>query len=163
MTRTHLLAAAAAIAVVGAPLGAQAPQPPKPIARADYIKTVDTHFNTIDVNHDGKLSREELAAEQQREMAQMKAKILQQLQVKFKELDTNKDGQLSFQEFLAAAPGLRPNESPDDLLRKLDTNHDGKISADEFRAPELAKFNRVDANHDGIVTPDEIKAANTRK
>jgi Ca2+-binding EF-hand superfamily protein len=138
---------------------ADAQSAPKPIARADYVKTLDTRFNTIDANHDGKISKEELAAEQQRELQRAKAAIANQLQAKFKQLDTNKDGQLSVQEFMAAAPPIRTNESSDQMIARLDTNHDGKISADEFRAPELAKFNRVDANHDGVVTPAEQAAA----
>ena len=135
----------------------------RPVSRADYLKTVDTRFGTVDTNHDGKLSRDEVAAAQQRDLQQANAKIRQELEAKFHQLDINKDGKLTLQEFLAAAPGIRTTQTPDQLLQQLDTNHDGKISLDEFRAPQLATFNRTDANHDGIVTPAEVQAAQGRK
>lgn len=161
MIKTPLLVAAAILPLSAA--AAQAQQPPKPISQTDYVKTVDGHFNQMDTNHDGKLTKEELAAELQREMQQASARIAQALQAKFRQLDINHDGQLSEKEFLAAQPGLHPNETPDQMLQRLDSNHDGRVTADEFRAPELAKFNRIDANHDGVVTPAEIQAAAGRK
>ncbi|MFL6765917.1 MAG: EF-hand domain-containing protein [Sphingomicrobium sp.] len=163
MTKTRILAAAALAAVLPSSAIAQAAQAPKPVSRADYIRTLDTRFNTIDTNHDAKLSKQELVVQQQRELQNARARISQQLQDQFHKLDTNKDGQLSIQEFLAAAPPIRTAETPDQMLQRLDSNHDGKLSPDEFRAPDLAKFNRVDNNHDGIVTPAEIQAATARK
>jgi Ca2+-binding EF-hand superfamily protein len=157
-----LLLASAAAALGSAALAQSAPAP-KPIARADYLKTVDGHFASMDANHDGVVTKAELTAEQQRELQQTKARIEQQLRLRFSQLDTNKDGQLTIQEFLAIAPPLHTAENPDQALQRLDTNHDGKVSAAEFRAPEIAKFSKVDANHDGVVTPDEIKAAAAKK
>jgi Ca2+-binding EF-hand superfamily protein len=136
---------------------------PRPVSRADFMKTLDSRFGTVDANHDGKITKDELAAQQQRELQKAKAEIGQQMQAKFKQLDTNKDGQLSQAEFMAAAPPIRTSETPDQMLQKLDSNRDGKVTADEFRAPQLALFNRADANHDGTVTPDEMKAAAGRK
>lgn len=161
MMKTLVFAAAAVLPLTASM--AQGPQTPKPINRVDYVKAVDAHFNQIDANHDGKLSKEELAAELQRELQMANARIAQQLQAKFKQLDTNHDGQLSLQEFMAIQPSIRSSETPDQMLQRLDTNHDGKLSADEFRAPELAKFNRLDTNHDGVVTPAEIQAASGHK
>jgi hypothetical protein len=144
---------------LGSAAVAQGAQGPRPVARADYIKTIDARFNAMDTNHDKSLSKAELVAEQQTELQQAKARVNQQLAAKFKELDTNKDGQLSMQEFLAVAPAIHTSEGPDQMLQRYDTNHDGKISPDEMRAPEIARFNRVDTNHDGIATPAEMKAA----
>jgi hypothetical protein len=132
---------------------------PKPITRADYINVLNQRFAAVDTNHDGFVSRDELAVQQQKDLAQAKANLEAQLRDAFKRLDTNKDGSLSLAEFLASAPGIKATETPDQMVQGLDTNHDGKIGPDEFRAPQLAKFNRVDANHDGVVTPEEQKAA----
>jgi len=159
VTRFQILACAA----IAISASAYAQNAPKPIARSDYIKTVDGHFSGADTNHDGFLSKAEVAAQAERDLATAKARINQQLTVRFQQLDTNHDGKLTLEEFLAAAPPLKVAETPDQMIARLDANHDGKISAEEFRAPEVAKFNKVDANHDGIVTPDEIKAANGRK
>jgi len=159
VTRFHILACAA-MAVSAA---ASAQTAPKPIARADYIKTVDDHFNGADTNHDGFVSRAELIAQQQRDLDAAKGRINQQLTAKFNQLDTNHDGKLTLQEFLGATPPLKVNETPDQMLARLDANHDGKISAAEFRDPELAKFNRIDTNHDGVVTVQELQAAAARK
>jgi len=163
MIKTLFLATAAAVLPLTAAAAAQAPQQPKPVNRTDYIKAVDAHFNQLDANHDGKVTKEELAAELQRELQMATTRIAQQLQAKFKQMDTNHDGQLSLQEFMAVQPGLHPNETPEQMMQRLDLNHDGKLTADEFRAPEIAKFNRIDANHDGVVTPDEIRRAAGQK
>jgi Ca2+-binding EF-hand superfamily protein len=161
MIKCLRLASAAVLLVLGSAALAQAA--PKPVSRADFMKTLDGRFNAVDANHDGKISKDELAAQQQRELQKAKAGIAQQMQAKFKQLDTNKDGQLSAAEFMAAAPPIRTAETPDQMLQKLDSNRDAKVTADEFRAPQLAVFNKADANRDGVVTPDEMRAAATRK
>jgi lipopolysaccharide biosynthesis regulator YciM len=159
VTRNLILACAA----IAAATAASAQTAPKPIARADYIKTVDARFNVVDANHDGKVTRDEIIAQQQRDLASGKARLTAQLQEAFKRLDTNKDGKLSLDEFMATAPAIRTTETADQMLQKFDANHDGKVTADEFRTPEVAKFNRVDTNHDGVVTPEEMKAASGGK
>ena len=58
MTR-HLILACAAIA---ASTAAAAQTAPKPISRADYVKTVDARFNLVDANHDGIVTPEEMKA-----------------------------------------------------------------------------------------------------
>ena len=155
MKRFKILAAASV--VIGAQSAAQ--NAPKAIARGDYVKTIDGRFNLMDTNHDGSVSKSELAAQAQRDLEAARARINQQLAASFNRLDTNHDGKLSLQEFQGAAPSIKAGETPDQLMARLDANHDGKITADEFRGPELAKFNKVDANHDGIVTPQEVQAA----
>jgi hypothetical protein len=155
VTRFQILACA--VAALGSAASAQTA--PKPVTRADFIKVIDTRFNTVDANHDGKVTRDELTAQQQREMANGKAIIAKRLQDQFRQLDTNKDGKLTIDEFVAGAPPIRTAETPDQLLKALDTNHDGKVTPDEFRAPNLAKFNKVDANHDGVATVQEQQAA----
>jgi Ca2+-binding EF-hand superfamily protein len=152
-----LLLVTAAALVFASPALAQ--QNGKPVSRADLIKTLDARFSSIDTNHDGKISRDEVAAAQARDVEQAKAQLTKRWQDTFKRLDTNKDGVLSLQEFMASMPPVHPTVTPDQILQQLDTNHDGKISADEFRAPDLARFQKADLNHDGIVTPEEAAAA----
>ena len=147
------------LAAVALSSAAAAQTAPKPIARTEYVNVVNAHFNAMDANHDGMATKDEIAAQEQRDLVKAKANVATQLREAFKRLDTNKDGSLSLPEFLASAPGVKMTQTPDQLLQGLDTNHDGKVSAEEFRAPQLAKFNRLDANHDGIVTPEEQRAA----
>ena len=153
--RTLIFACATVLVAQAAPGLAQQ----KSITRADALKVIDAKFAASDSNHDGFLSKTEIAAAEQREVQDATAKVKQQLAAKFKALDTNKDGQLSLQEFLAAAPALSSTVNPDQVMAQLDTNHDGKISADEMRAPQIARFNKADTNHDGVVTAAEMKAA----
>jgi Ca2+-binding EF-hand superfamily protein len=136
---------------------------PKPMARADFVKSLDTRFAAIDANHDGFLSKAEMQAEEQRALQKLTELRNQKMQATFKQLDTNHDGSLSFQEFNAIAPGIRADQTIDQALAQLDTNHDGKIGPDEFKAPQMAKFNKADLNHDGTVTPDEAKRAAGQK
>ena len=169
MTSLRFLAAAllafSAAALAQKPPAVQVPsaQGPKPVTRAAFLGNVETRFATIDTNHNGSIEPAEMTAEQQRELQAARNALAQQFQAKFRQLDTNKDGQLSLAEFMAAAPPIRTNETPEQIIQALDTNHDGKVSADEFKAPEIAKFNKADLNHDGVVTPAEEQAAAGRK
>ena len=129
------------------------------ITRAQFVDKIDANFNLLDTNHDGFLSASEVQMGQARQLQQLMAARQARLQAEFKQLDTNHDGQLSFQEFVAAAPTVKANETPAQILQKLDTNHDGKLSAAEFRAPQLVSFAKIDANHDGVITPDEMRKA----
>jgi Ca2+-binding EF-hand superfamily protein len=159
MKLTLLISAAAAI-VAGAPALAQ--QAPKPMSRATFINGLNTRFATIDANHDGKISRDEIVAAQARDVQQAQGVMAKKLQDAFKRLDTNHDGKLSLNEFMATEPNVHPSATPDQIIQQLDTNHDGKISADEFRAPDLARFQKADLNHDGVVTPEEAAAASKK-
>ena len=158
---TRLLLIALAAMPLSTPLLAQAG--PKPISRADFLKSVDGRFGAADANKDGSIAKNELAVLQQKELQQAKSNLNQQLQARFRQLDTNKDGQLSPAEFAALAPPIRAVETPDQMLKALDSNGDGKISNAEFRAPQVARFNKIDANRDGIATPEEMRKAATGK
>ena len=148
------------IACAALALGASASaQQARPISRADYLKVIDSHFTGADTNHDGFLSKAEVAAQMQRDIENARARLRTDLTTRFSQLDTNHDGKLTLEEFLGGMPAIKVGENADQLLARVDANHDGRISAAEFHDPEAAKFNRVDANHDGIVTPQEQQAA----
>ena len=151
------MALAAVALAAAAPLLAQAA--PRPVTRAEFLKSNSNRFAIIDANHDGKIDGKEMLAAQQRELAMGRNRLSQQLATKFRELDTNKNGSLSLAEFQAAAPTIRTSETPAQLLARYDSNKNGTVDANEFRAPDLAKFNRADTNRDGVVSPDEARAA----
>jgi len=156
--RFILVYAAAAFGLAPAASAQSTPAAPKSVTRAEFVGRIDTNFNVLDTNHDGFLSPTEVTAGQARQLQQVMAARQARFQAEFKQLDTNRDGQLSFPEFLAAAPTVKANETPAQILQKLDTNKDGKVSAAEFRAPQLAIFVKLDANHDGVVAPAELQA-----
>ena len=155
--------AATLMAIASPALGQAAGNAPKPVSKADYLKTIDSRFGAIDTNHDGIITKVELTAAEQNVGQQLTTARNQKMRDQFNKLDTNKDGKLSFDEFMAAAPAVRAAQTPDQIIQMYDKNKDGKVSAEEFRAPELAKFQKVDTNHDGIASLEEIKAASGSK
>ena len=152
----HVRFAAAALFVFSSASLAQ--NASKPITRADFLGNTDKRFSAADTNHDGKLSREEVIAQQDRDLQQARAGLTQKFTAEFNRLDANHDGKLSLQEFLAGIPPIHNSETADQVMQRLDTNHDGKITAEEFRAPQVKQFNDADTNHDGIVSPAEAQA-----
>ncbi len=138
---------------------ASSAQGAQPVTRNAYGGMIETNFARMDGNHDGSVTKAELASEQQREVDLVKSRLTQQMLAKFKQLDTNKDGQLTFQEFAAATPPIKTAETTDQMLQSLDSNRDGKITLAEYRAIQLAKFDKADSNHDGTVTPAEARAS----
>ncbi len=154
--------AVALVTAASAPTQLPTAGAPKSVNKADFGKSVDSRFATLDADHDGWLDKAELAAAQAKSLQQALLAEHRHVESEFKKLDTNRDNSLSLAEFGAAAPPIRPSQTPDQMLQRLDTNKDGKVSAPEYRAPHLANFNKADANHDGILSPEELRAARKR-
>ena len=128
MTARILIFAAAAAAVPGAALAQTKPaqaqaaptaQAPQSMSKADFLKQVDGRFATIDANHDGTVTKDEIAAMQAKALAEAQAAEQRSIEADFKKLDTNKDNSLSLAEFKAAAPALRPRQTADQMLAEL--------------------------------------------
>jgi Ca2+-binding EF-hand superfamily protein len=140
------------------------------------------HFDAIDADRNGQLSRAEITAwaEQAREQARL------QLLAQFKAADVNSDGQLSREEArlgtprlyehfefvdangdgqvsLAELAQLRDREQMRqrviERLRQADQNRDGRLDLAEVQVafPGLAaRFAQIDRDGDGYLTPDDL-------
>jgi Ca2+-binding EF-hand superfamily protein len=132
MRHTRLLAAAIALIC---PMGAFA------------AESIQDRFQSMDTNHDGRVSAEEHAAA---------AKAM------FKQLDADLDGSISVEEMRIARKAMEEPASDTQVrqaITAMDKNGDGKVDADEHLATAEALFQRTDANRDGTVTLDEMQQA----
>lgn len=128
------------------------------LARGTFVTNVDKNFRTLDTNHDGMLTLQEINGAQAQRQKTLQAQIASRRAQAFTRMDTNKDGMISQAEFNAGAP-VPKISNIDAGFAKLDSNHDGKVSPDEFRSPRVARFDALDANHDGVVSSQEMRAA----
>jgi Ca2+-binding EF-hand superfamily protein len=157
-----------------------------PLTRADAEKRLTEHFAMLDLNHDGVLTRDEIAKARREHGPEAMMKAHRDRE--FAALDTDKNGSLSREEFeapramrhMAALDGpprppkghpmlrqivMRHMGGPDGAMMggawfdRADANKDDKVTLAEAKASVLAMFDRADLNHDGIITPDERRAA----
>lgn len=99
-------------------------------------------LQALDLDHDGKLSAEEIAA----------------APASLRSLDRNGDGELTPDEMEPQRTDA--GASPDQLVTQLmsfDKNGDGVLTPDELPERMSALFARGDTNKDGKLTPDEIR------
>jgi len=110
-------------------------------ARADVPAHVDRLFKQLDLNHDGFVTKEEIASSQAQFDERTAKSSAKRAAAMFDRLDTNHDGQITRAEFDArrAATG-KPKKA----------KHPGASSP---------LFARADANNDGIVTRAEYLSA----
>jgi Ca2+-binding EF-hand superfamily protein len=138
------------------------------------------HFDQLDTNKDGKLSREELekgvAFLQPRRRPSDFLYILietsdcdddcageiQRVYDTLRKLDKNKDGRIDPEELKAARQEML-EERVDNIIKELDANKDGRISRDEARGPIRRNFDKLDTNKDGFIDREELlRAASER-
>ena len=96
---------------------------------AKALPRLAKHFDAIDANRDGQLSKEELHAFHEQMHAQHAQERAQRMAEHWKKLDSDGDGRVSLAEAQANAPRLAQH------------------------------FQQIDANGDGFITPEEMKAA----
>lgn len=118
---------------------AQTPGAPSAMTRADAEARVRTMFETIDANHDGVLTQEELGAFRDHMREQ-------------RNIGDTARGQRP-----RGGRGMGLGIGPG-MFEQADADHDGKLSQQELTAASLARFDAADANHNGTVTPEERQA-----
>lgn len=124
-------------------------------------KVLSTHFDVIDGNKDGKLSKEEL----QKFHASMRGKHKEAFEQRFKEADKDGDGALSKAEAeTAKMPGIAAR------FDKADANRDGKVTKDEMQGArkrmhdqQAERFKAADTDGDGALTKAEAQAGKMPK
>jgi Ca2+-binding EF-hand superfamily protein len=103
---------------------------------------------TLDTNHDGVISVDEIA----------------NAPITLRALDKNGDGKISADELRPPRPADAPPPPPDaalhhpvdPLMLALDANNDGELSTEEI-ANAAASLKALDSNHDGQLTRDELR------
>ena len=113
--------------------------------RSDVPAHVDRTFKQLDLNHDGIITRDELAASKAQFDERMDKSAPKRAAKLFDRLDTNHDGKIARAE-IAARRAARS------------TAH-GKAPKAGSRAPGSALFERADSNKDGTITRPEFDAA----
>lgn len=124
-----------------------------PLARNDFIRSMDIEYSKMDADKNGQLTRAEI---EQFQRSSAVAQSRRRNQALFAALDADRNGQVSAAEF-ARLPSGPPRVDATGLLR-FDTSRDGGVSLIEHRAGTLANFDRLDSDKNGSVTPAEMKA-----
>lgn len=144
MNRILLAAMLAGAAFTTTAIAQTAPMPPAGPAevetRDQAMARADERFDRMDVNHDGKLTPDELRP--MRPMAPPPPRA---------------DGAMP-----PPPPPPHGGAGPggeNRMFARLDTNGDGAIDRSEFRAQAARRFDRVDANRDGTIDAAERQAA----
>jgi Ca2+-binding EF-hand superfamily protein len=154
-TPTIILIVAAALLAAAAQ--AQTVGRPHPPATAS-VNQLEIGFSVVDLNHDGRVTREEARSQLHRRMA---------------EADFNRDGAIDQTELTALATtplGQKPHPPrrpvPPALSGQLqalfwlvDRDRDGRVSRGEAQSFLDARFPLVDRDGDGAVTRQEARAA----
>jgi Ca2+-binding EF-hand superfamily protein len=169
LAATALIVGIAGAAALAQP-GADAPRPDRNAdqTRAEAIAQIQRRFQRLDLDHDGRFTREE----SQQIRAQMRQRMADRM---FDRMDADHDGSITREEMnqtRAARQQARPGEGGrhHPRMHRRSGHHarsgggrmfgeQGYVTLDQMQARALARFDRLDANHDGTVTATERQQA----
>ena len=155
--------------------------------RAQIEARIAQHFQRVDANRDGFVTREEADGARTAMRAQRQERRGERRAALFARLDADGNGVISREEFerpqarAAGNPraerGERRAERGErrgqrfahrggrmgggfggEAFARLDSNGDGRVSLAEATAARLQRFDRVDSNRDGRISREEIQA-----
>ena len=122
--KLYLVAGALALGLA-MPVAAQMPQ--GPISRADFLAHGKAQFAALDANHDGVVTKDELAALLTQQFGGTPPQAI--VDRIFATLDTNGDGKATADEV---------DKHTAERFDQWDTNHDGTLSTEELQAGQHA-------------------------
>lgn len=155
--------AMAGVALAQPPMGAR-PERNADMTRQQVIERIDTRFQALDADRDGRFTPEESRAANEARRTQRADRL-------FERLDTNRDGSITRAEMAEARPmrrgrtgarmqGPRRGGGGDGAgMANRRFGEQGFITRDQMRERALTRFDRIDADRNGTVTSAERQAA----
>jgi Ca2+-binding EF-hand superfamily protein len=169
LAATALIVGVAGAAALAQP-GFDAPRPDRNAdqTRAEAIAQVQQRFQRLDLDHDGRFTREE----SRQIRAQMRQRMADRM---FDRMDADHDGSITREE-MNQARAARQQARSDEGGRHHPRMHrrsrhrgqsggarmfgeQGYVTLDQMQERALARFDRLDADHDGTVTAAERQQA----
>jgi len=180
-----LLIGGAVLALAVPALAQVAPAPAPQMKHAAKVQTraevqtkVAEHFNRMDSNRDGVLTKAEADAAVQAFWGKRADRRAERGEQRFEQIDSNRDGSITRAEWdsaqaqrqqRVAARDQNGDGRPDrarfghhgmggfggHMFEMADANHDGRVTLQEAQTAALQHFDMVDTNRDGRITPDE--------
>ena len=167
---TALLASAGA--VLAQPAAGQRLDRNADVTRQQAVERAEQRFARLDLNNDGRATREEAQQAAQQRRAERAGRM-------FERLDANRDGSISRAEFDQARSARgerreqRAERGPRGGMRGMRHRgpgmrggrgermfgEQGFVTREQVRERAMARFDRLDANHDGTLTAAERQQA----
>lgn len=148
-------------------------------SRSDVSARIAKMFAQLDLNHDGFITAEELAASKSKFEERMSKSAPKRIEKAFNRLDTNHDGRITQAEADAGRPAKstgKHRKTSSTLFARADANKDGVVTRAEYeaavasgkiksrhanmRGSAIARlFDQADVNKDGRLSLEEAQNA----
>jgi hypothetical protein len=135
---SRLLLTASLLTIASVAIAIEPAANDRPATRAGRTTLLQQHFDTLDANKDGSVSRDEYQAWIDR---------------RFDKLDTNHDGSFDADEVASSmATQERARKRAEGLVKRYDAKGTGKVTRAEFAAKQMQRFERVGSGADTVST-----------